>query len=289
MENQLDTLLGLNDINGRKEHAPQMLSRLHRVPKQIVDTCVSIGGNLKLIESGMPAPVLLPSQIAHDKILSIFDAIADSLIIVCILYMVVFFGINIYSVLPLAIFASYWWFHIAWWQESFAWRGIVSVDEYISKTYAFYNASLLLFLLAFSIAVPYGIQRADAYDRLAKASMSNAAADIKTNIKFNKSKQAENSDLFASLKEKKSPDQNQISNKEDTSFVEASPQNHNSMQQMLIYYSLYMLIFLFLSFMLAKLYKNKYVAFNEKMHEESVRELNSDLKNRQNALRDALE
>ncbi|MDD3466357.1 MAG: hypothetical protein PHE67_04330, partial [Campylobacterales bacterium] len=125
MENQLDTLLGLNDINGRKEHAPQMLSRLHRVPKQIVDTCVSIGGNLKLIESGMPAPVLLPSQIAHDKILSIFDAIADSLIIVCILYMVVFFGINIYSVLPLAIFASYWWFHIAWWQESFAWRGIV--------------------------------------------------------------------------------------------------------------------------------------------------------------------
>ena len=287
MDNQLDNLLGLNDTAGRQEHAPNMLSRIHRVPKQIVDTCVSIGGNLKLIESGMPAPVLLPSQIAHDRILSINDGLTDSFVIAVMFYSLVFFGLNYYTVLPLVVFIAYWWFHIAWWQESFAWRGIQSVDEYISKTYTFYIVSLLFFLIVFSTAFAYGIQKYDVLTKIEKISIEKHVSSFKSNIEKNKLKESEKGDLFASLK----TDSKKETFKESSNDIEAAMKKdfNSNYFKVFSFYSLYVLIFLVFTFFLAKYYKVKYMTFNSKMHEESEKELNSDLKNRQNALRDALE
>jgi len=288
MNNQLDDLLGIGENKSREEAVPNILSRLHKVPKQIVDTCVSIGGNLKLIESGMPAPVLLPSQIAHDRILTIGDGIADAFVISLVLYITTLFGFNIATVPMLILFFLYWGFHIAWWQESLAWKGIKSVDEYLAQTYRYYIPVLVSFVVIFSMAFSYGVYKYDIANKI------TTTFEIKTEgigsiFKKTNIADEEKKDIFASLKNPKTIEQPVETVETKKIEIIKMTQETKSFEFVLLKYLAYLIIFLMFSFVAYRFYKKKYVTYNERMHMESEKELNSDIKNRQNALREALD
>jgi hypothetical protein len=285
MNNQFDDLLGIGENKSREEAVPNVLSRLHKVPKQIVDTCVSIGGNLKLIESGMPAPVLLPSQIAHDRILTIGDGIADAFVISLVLYITTLFGFNIATVPMLILFFLYWGFHIAWWQESLSWRGIKSVDEYLAQTYRYYMPVLLLFVMVFSTAMSYGAYKYDIANKIT-TTFEIKAEGFSSFFKKNGSENQEDKDIFASLKDPRPIQPTAEAKKNEIIKVSQETKNFGIV---LLQYLSSMILFLVISFFIYKFYKNKYVSYNDRMHTEAEKELNSDVKNRQNALREALD
>lgn len=85
-----------------QEKKPFVFSRMHGVPKQIADSSNAIGFNERTIKNGLMSGVMQPSQIAHDRWLSVFDGLIDAFVFFLFMLLVSSLGVNIY-VLPLAI------------------------------------------------------------------------------------------------------------------------------------------------------------------------------------------
>lgn len=135
---------------GRKEKRPLFFTVLHTIPKQIADTSQSIGINEKTRKNGLMSGVILPSQISHDRWLSIFDAFVDSLFLFFSFYVVSLFGFSYYSISFLFIVFVYCFFHIFWWETSSEWDFIETISYYIKQTKKYYYSSLLFFYLILS-------------------------------------------------------------------------------------------------------------------------------------------
>lgn len=139
-----------------QEKKPFVFSRIHGVPKQIADSSNAIGFNERTIKNGLMSGVMQPSQIAHDRWLSVFDGLIDAFVFFLFMLIVSSLGVNIY-VLPLAIgLYLYIFFHFVWWEHAMQWYFIETIIDYLNKTRNYYYGALIVFSVMFSTAVyPY--------------------------------------------------------------------------------------------------------------------------------------
>lgn len=115
-----------------------IMALIHKVPKQVADTAQTQGVSEKLLESGMPSGVITPSQLSHDRFLSVMDAFQDVLYISIFLTVIPLMSVNLFNITLITLFLLYWIFHIAWWQKAKVWYIKPSVIKYIKQTYNFY-------------------------------------------------------------------------------------------------------------------------------------------------------
>lgn len=129
---------------GRKEKRPLFFTIIHSIPKQISDTAQSIGINEKTRKNGLMSGVILPSQVAHDRWLSTYDAIFDATFIFLVFLAISCFPLNLISLIAFASIAVYMFFHIFWWENSIQWDFIETIIDYIKKTRNYYYATFLV-------------------------------------------------------------------------------------------------------------------------------------------------
>lgn len=146
---------------GRKEKRPLFFTIIHSIPKQISDTAQSIGINEKTRKNGLMSGVILPSQVAHDRWLSTYDAIFDATFIFLVFLTISCFPLNFISVIAFIFIAVYMFFHIFWWENSMQWNFIETIIDYIKKTRKFYY---VIFLLVYFILSTFGYFFAYKYD-----------------------------------------------------------------------------------------------------------------------------
>ncbi len=149
-----DSVTAANNERKRSETLPG-IHKLHDIPKQVSDTVQSVGVNEKFMESGLPSGVLLPSQISHDRWLSIGDAFVDNLYIFFIASICVASGFNLVTGTILTIGFLYMLFHIVWWQKGIAWETSETVVEYLNQTRKYYWFFLYFFMIFVSIGGSY--------------------------------------------------------------------------------------------------------------------------------------
>ena len=118
---------------GRKEKRPLFFTIIHSIPKQISDTAQSIGINEKTRKNGLMSGVILPSQVAHDRWLSTYDAIFDAIFIFLVFLAISCFPLNLISLIAFSSIAVYMFFHILWWENSIQWNFIETIIDYIKK------------------------------------------------------------------------------------------------------------------------------------------------------------
>ncbi len=133
-----------NSNNQDQEKKPFVLSRLHGIPKQIADSSNSIGVNEKTLKNGLMSGVIQPSQIAHDRWLSIFDGLMDVLMFFIFTLIVSLIGVDIYSISILIGMYVYMFFHLMWWEHAMQWYFIETIIDYLNKTRKFYYATLII-------------------------------------------------------------------------------------------------------------------------------------------------
>ena len=129
---------------GRKEKRPLFFTIIHSIPKQISDTAQSIGINEKTRKNGLMSGVILPSQVAHDRWLSTYDAIFDAIFIFLVFLAISCFPLNLISLIAFSSIAVYMFFHILWWENSIQWNFIETIIDYIKKTRNYYYATFLV-------------------------------------------------------------------------------------------------------------------------------------------------
>ena len=135
---------------GRKEKRPLFFTIIHSIPKQISDTAQSIGINEKTRKNGLMSGVILPSQVAHDRWLSTYDAIFDATFIFLVFLAISCFPLNLISLIAFASIAVYMFFHIFWWENSIQWDFIETIIDYIKKTRKYYYATFLVVYFSLS-------------------------------------------------------------------------------------------------------------------------------------------
>lgn len=138
------------DKESRGEILPKMISRIHSVPKQVSDTSQVNGLTEKNLRSGSDFGTILPSQTAHDRWLSINDAIIDSLIIFLGCLSFSLYGLNnaiLFFIIPMFLYIL---IHIAWWENCVQWHFTTSVSNYIKNTRKYYYYSLILSTIIFN-------------------------------------------------------------------------------------------------------------------------------------------
>lgn len=140
---------------GRKEKRPLFFTVIHGTPKQVSDTAQSIGINERTRKNGLMSGVILPSQIAHDRWLSTYDAIFDALFIFLVFLVVSCFPIGIISLIAIISIATYMLFHIFWWENSMQWNFIETIIDYIKKTRRYYYGVFLAVYLGLSTVAYY--------------------------------------------------------------------------------------------------------------------------------------
>jgi hypothetical protein len=291
MTSELDDAI-MGGKSERKELLPRLLANMHRVPKQVVDTCVSVGGNLKLIDSGMPAPVLLPSQIAHDRMLSVNDGIMDAFIINLFLIITALFGYGTTSYIIAFIMSVYWVFHIAWWQETRQWISVRYLEDYIAKTYNFYMPTFIIFLMlisvgSFFVLKQYQLIENPITERISKSDFGKfIESDFGEPKAENKGKVSNTMGVFSSIKKEKIIELKleKEKEKEDIGFT-SSDKTVDYFFRFLLNFS----IFSFLTIVAGSHFKKKFKAIHDKMQEETAKELNDDLTNKQDELQAALQ
>ena len=128
---------------GRKEKRPLFFTIIHSIPKQISDTAQSIGINEKTRKNGLMSGVILPSQVAHDRWLSTYDAIFDATFIFLVFLAISCFPLNLISLIAFSSIAVYMFFHILWWENSIQCDFIETIIDYIKKTRKYYDATFL--------------------------------------------------------------------------------------------------------------------------------------------------
>lgn len=169
----------LVDDKGDKEKRPLVFSQLHGIPKQIADSSNAIGVNERTLKNGLMSGVMQPSQIAHDRWLSVFDATFDSFVFFCFFYLVSVFGINLYVIGVLVVFYVYMFFHFFWWEHSMQWYFIETIRDYIKNTKNYYYATLIVtFILFTSVGFFYSIK----YDFIGKINLLNQSLNNSSGI-----------------------------------------------------------------------------------------------------------
>ena len=146
---------------GRKEKRPLFFTIIHSIPKQISDTAQSIGINEKTRKNGLMSGVILPSQVAHDRWLSTYDAIFDATFIFLVFLAISCFPLNLISLIAFSSIAVYMFFHILWWENSIQWDFIETIIDYIKKTRKYYYATFLVVYFSLS---SFGYYYAYKYD-----------------------------------------------------------------------------------------------------------------------------
>lgn len=281
MDNEMNNL-----ISGSGEQRQELLSRLfgnmHKVPKQIVDTCVSVGGNLKLIDNGLPAPVLLPSQKANDRILSISDALIDTIVITITITLLSLMQYNVFSIIIGFIALSYWFFHIAWWQEISEWFNIQYLKEYINFTYKFYFVFFVLFYISFS-SLSFFLISIYEPERLAIVKKINHLYVEKNTVIKKFLKPSKKEGIFT--KHRKLIDKKKGSSKVSSTESKTKQINHFKVYKNMLINNF---IFIVFTVIVSLFYRRKYSIKQKNMDKEILKELNSDLKNRQDELQEAL-
>lgn len=131
------------------------MALIHRVPKQVADSAQTQGVSEKFLESGMPSGVLTPSQIAHDRMLSIFDAFQDSVILAFWIAFLPLLEVSKFTIGLVLLILFYWLFHVAWWEKSKAWYIKMSVIRYIHNTYKYYWFVFFVSMSSVSAALWY--------------------------------------------------------------------------------------------------------------------------------------
>lgn len=143
-----------NQDQGRKEKRPLFFTRIHGVPKQISDSSQSIGINEKTRKDGLMSGVILPSQISHDRWLSVYDAILDSFIIFSAFLFFSYFNISLIIIFSLTVMMTYMYFHILWYENSMQWYFIETIKDYVNQTRRYYYATFVISYFLF-ITVGY--------------------------------------------------------------------------------------------------------------------------------------
>lgn len=162
MNTDFDFLVNGKGINSKdeKEKKPWFFSRIHGVPKQIADTSQSIGVNEKTLKNGLMSGVILPSQIAHDRWLSIYDGIFDAFVMFIVFFVMSLYPISLETLIVYSIMTIYMFFHILWWEHAVQWSFIETISNYIEQTrrYYYYTYSIAyLFFSTIGLYVAYQI------------------------------------------------------------------------------------------------------------------------------------
>ncbi|WP_418181320.1 hypothetical protein ACNSOL_11510 (plasmid) [Aliarcobacter lanthieri] len=135
-------------------------TRIHGVPKQISDSSQSIGINEKTRKNGLMSGVILPSQIAHDRWLSVYDAILDAFIIFIAFLVFSYFEMSLFTIITLCTMMTYMYFHILWWENSVQWNFIETIKDYVNQTRRYYyivfiSSYIIFFTLGYFLAYKY--------------------------------------------------------------------------------------------------------------------------------------
>jgi hypothetical protein len=238
----------------------------------------------------MPAPVLLPSQITNDRMLSISDAIFDALVSAFLIFFIIYAGINTFTVVVGAIAATYWAFHIIWWQETLQWGNVHSLKEYIFKTYVFYvSVFSIVFLISLAGSV-YLIEK----NNLIEFPISERIKNTTAGKVFDNYANVLSAGFSGVSKQYESPAKVGIFTREKMSKQKESldvERKEVDLSLTTIFYLKYtsgIIIFLAFSFMIGYYYRGKYLTVRDKISREAARDLNNSLKNVQNDLREAL-
>lgn len=173
-----DTLVGKGGDSGkRKEETPFLFASLHTVPKQISDSSQSIGVNERTLKNGLMSGVILPSQIAHDRWLSIIDGAVDAIIIFIILLYLSFASWGTAEIVVVVLSSLYMFFHILWWENSMQWFFIETIKDYITQTRTYYYGAIIAFYLIFSSFGMYYI-----YEKNIVTSVNNMTVTVKNAV-----------------------------------------------------------------------------------------------------------
>lgn len=128
---------------------------IHKVPKQVADAAQTQGVSEKFLENGMPSGILTPSQISHDRMLSVVDALQDAVVIGILLAFMPLFSYGTWMSITAFLMCLYWFFHVAWWEKGKAWDIKASVKRYLKNTYNYYWVIFTIAIIAVSFSVWY--------------------------------------------------------------------------------------------------------------------------------------
>jgi len=286
MESELQDFLGTGGGKG-DEKRPLLFGNIHGIPKQIADSCVSVGGNLKFIESGMPAPVLKPSQEAHDRILSAFDAFVDSVVIVSSITAVSLFYAETFNAILMIIISLYWGFHIAWWQKTVEWRKVGALKRYFGMTYKVYHGVLIVSFLVLMSGTVVTLNKHNLIENPIQERIKNNEIGAKVLSFFKKSNgivnanQKDNEGVF-------SRERRRITKTENKKTEEELKTNNFEEK---FYYRFFgiSLLFVLYTIFLGYFYYRSSDRMSTKIEEEAKKDMQDSLKNKQQELRDLLE
>jgi len=159
METPYDELYDVKHQSPRDEKRSSLMAMIHKVPKQVADTAQTQGVSEKFMENGLPSGVISPSMLAHDRYLSIIDAVQDIILLSILFIMLPFFSLNIITGTIFFMILAYWFFHISWWEKTRVWGIKGSSKIYINHTYMVYWAVFLLAMLPFTAFAWYSVFR----------------------------------------------------------------------------------------------------------------------------------
>lgn len=208
METPYDEVYDVKHDTSRKERSSTFMAAIHGIPKKIADTAQTQGVSEKFLTNGIPSGVINPSMMAHDRYLSVMDAIQDSIILALIILIVPFLPMNTFFITILIIVCAYWVFHIAWWEKTKIWGTKASAKRYLKNTYVFYWVVLLLLLTPIAFGMWYfiiklGIQSFSfgIINSILSviAGSEKAIADVFGNIEFIKNNLDINANYFISI------------------------------------------------------------------------------------------
>jgi len=180
----------------RSELVPKLVSTIHKVPKQIIDTSQMVGVNEQMMKRKLNSGVLVASQIAHDKWLSRLDGFIDSIWLYVIILTVSLTGLNYVSLFLVVLGLWYWWYHIVWYCKAKEWDGNVTSREYTIDTVkifwkSFISSSVILYVFTayfivskFSYIFQWIIAHAIKTIEIISALISNAYKYFTTNESF---------------------------------------------------------------------------------------------------------
>lgn len=161
-----------NEGSGSGEKRPLFFSKLHSIPKQVSDSSQAIGVNERTLKNGLMSGVILPSQISHDRWLSIVDGAMDAFILFIVIHFISLSSIGFTQILIILVSIVYMYFHILWWEYAIQWLFIETIKEYVSKTRTYYYFSLIAVFITLSSIGNFYISQIDGIEKINKIFVS---------------------------------------------------------------------------------------------------------------------
>lgn len=157
METPIDMYNSSDHEQSRKQVGPTIMARLHVVPKKVSDTAQTQGLSEKFLEQGQMSGFIHPSVLAHDRYLSIMDAVKDAIVITALLFFIPMFSLNWFTGTLAFLVIAYWFFHVAWWEKTQSWKIKASVIKYVNNTYTAYWVVFLFLMIPAGVMLWYSI------------------------------------------------------------------------------------------------------------------------------------